>query len=705
MRSFLFPIALPVLAVAMLLPVHADAQKPHAERPTYQVGDRWIRSDGVYDLVRIEKGLYVFAAEGGREIHLTKDLAIVHIGRRGEVDWELYPAPRLKWPLVVGDWGQEWVTLRAPAWPVRSVMSTLVSFETPRPVRLTWEIAEYGKVETPGGTFGAFKITQSFAVAGATLGSISVWYAPEVRQLVRAEGPVLNFQVVAIDPSETGTSTLARTKGPATTAPLSATVSPPRSKASEPTPDATKSPMTSLEVGPAPPFVVSVSAPADQAKVEQETVELAVSASGGKGVQRVVVTLNGAEVARQEEQIAVASKAVNVPLKLREGPNTVVVIATDAAGASQQAARTIHYQKISPLGVAVRYPADGLQVYEASSVVAAVITSSKGVASVSVSLNGAEMHGEVERTPQQSVTIAVPVTLREGANTLVVKAAEPDGTIRQEKRTVSFSRPQVAGPAPGAALPLSPLQTRWAVVIGIGKYESQDIPGLRYTVADAESIYQTLIGRAGFQKDHVLLLTDKTERKPTLRNIRWALGTFLSRSAQRDDTVLIFFAGHGAPEIDPRGLERDGLAKYLIPADADPDDLYSSALPMDELQTIFGRIEAERVVAFLDACYSGAAGGRTFQSKKTRSGQVDDLFLDRLTRSKGRAIITASRPSEVSIELSALGHGLFSYYLVEGLNGAGDLNHDGIVTIQELYEYLEQQVTQKSRPPQVTSRN
>jgi uncharacterized caspase-like protein len=216
-------------------------------------------------------------------------------------------------------------------------------------------------------------------------------------------------------------------------------------------------------------------------------------------------------------------------------------------------------------------------------------------------------------------------------------------------------------------------------------------------VADAESVYQVLIGRAGFQKDHVLLLTDKTERKPTLRNIRWALGTFLSRSAQKDDTVLIFFAGHGAPEVDPRGIERDGLAKYLIPSDADPDDLYSSALPMDELQTIFGRIEAERVVAFLDTCYSGAAGGRTFQSKKTRSSQVDDLFLERLTRSKGRAIITASRPTEVSIELSELGHGVFSYYLVEGMNGAADLNHDGIITIQELYEYLEQQVTQKSR--------
>jgi uncharacterized caspase-like protein len=206
-----------------------------------------------------------------------------------------------------------------------------------------------------------------------------------------------------------------------------------------------------------------------------------------------------------------------------------------------------------------------------------------------------------------------------------------------------------------------------------------------------------LTGPAGFKPEHVLLLTDTTERKPTYRNLKWALGTFLARSAQKDDTVLIFFAGHGAPEVDQRGVERDGLAKYLIPSDADPEDLYATALPMDELQTIFGRLEAERVVVLLDTCYSGAAGGRTFASLRTRAGGVDDLFLERLARSKGRAIITASRPNEVSLEVGEYGHGLFTYFLLQGLGGAADLNRDGIVSLQELYEFVEQEVTRTSR--------
>jgi uncharacterized caspase-like protein len=76
---------------------------------------------------------------------------------------------------------------------------------------------------------------------------------------------------------------------------------------------------------------------------------------------------------------------------------------------------------------------------------------------------------------------------------------------------------------------------------------------------------------------------------------------------------------------------------------------------------------------------------------------VDDLFLDRLTRSSGRAIITAARSAEVSIELPELGHGIFTHYLIQGLRGTADLDRDGIVALHELYQYLEQQVSQKSR--------
>ncbi len=345
--------------------------------------------------------------------------------------------------------------------------------------------------------------------------------------------------------------------------------------------------------------------------------------------------------------------------------------------------------------IVVRAPADRSRVDDPALVVAATATAATGVAEVAVSLNGAEVHRRAGGDRPRSVALTVPVTLREGANTIVVTARDADGGVRQEVTTVTYARAAVAAPPAPAPPPVA--AERWAVVVGAGRYDHRAIPPLRYAGADAEAVYKTLVDVAGFKRDNVILMTDRTERKPTLRNLRQVLGTFLARAPKKEDTVVIFFAGHGAPEVDPRGVERDGLAKYLVPVDADPDDLYATALPMEEIRTIFERIEAERVVVFLDTCYSGAAGGRTFAAKGVRAGAVDDTFLERIGRSKGRAIITASRPSEVSLELGELGHGIFTYYLTRGLAGDADVNRDGIVTLQELYDYLAREVARKSR--------
>ena len=445
-------------------------------------------------------------------------------------------------------------------------------------------------------------------------------------------------------------------------------------------------------------FRITISTPTNQARVDQETVTFAAVVYGGTGVRQVLVTANGVELWRQDNRTQQPSMAVNLPVKLAEGQNTLVVTAAETDGTMHQEMRTIHHEKLMPLAVEVRYPEDRSRVTDEASVVAAVARSSKGISRITVTLNGTEVHQQEERSPQKTMAVSAPLTLREGANAIVITAREPDGAARQEVRTVILERVKPAVPiaAPPPAPPAAPPSTQWAVIIGVGGYENSAVPRLRYSVADADAVYQTLVS-AGFKKENILLLTDKTERKPTLRNIKWALGTFLARSAHKDDLVMIYFAGHGASEVDQRGIERDGLSKYLVPVDADPDDLYSTALPMDEMQNVLARIEAERITVFLDACYSGAAGGRTFASTKTRTVNVDDIFLDRLTRSKGRAIVTASRPSELSIELAELGHGIFTYYLVRGLQGYADNNRDGIVSLQELYEYLAQEVSRKSR--------
>jgi len=758
------------------------AQRPSAERPTYEVGMRWLLNDGAYDLIRATSDVYFFAAGPNRQIQLTRDLGLYRVLKDGRVDWQIDPPPPIKWPLEVGKFG----TLFNAILHSREYPSGL-------PVQLTWQVKAYESVQVPAGAYQAFRILylaeyigdplkRSGAIAGRQSWSVEMWYAPEARQIVKAEGAGLrglDFQLVAADrpaaaalqvilddpkdqvhtgSAETmvggkvtagagvarvlatlnGAEILARAeRSPPQEVALSFSV--PlregknvllitvtdtkgqtkqearvifRDRPTGPPVVASPRPVTPVPapVTPAPPPVtpapkpaaasplqVAISSPRDQARVDQESIALAGLASSGKGVRRVLVTLNGVEVSRLEERAPLQTMPVNLPLKLQDGQNTIVVTATDADGATQQDVRAVFFDRAVPFTVQFRHPENGARLSDQSSLVAAEVSSGKGVAAVNVLLNGAEVFKEVERPPKRSLAVAAPVKLREGTNTIVVRATEPDGTVRQEIRTVIYERPSPVQPTVAAAAVPKPSREQWAVVIGVGHYNNAAIPQLHYTVADAELVQQVLVGQGGFKKDNVLLITDKTERKPTLRDLKWALGTFLARSAKKDDLIMIFFAGHGAPEVDPRGAESDGLAKYLVPSDADPNDLYSTALPMDEFQTIFDRIEAERVVVFVDACYSGAAGGRTFASKRTRAARVDEVFLDRLTRSKGRAILTASRGSEVSLEVPELGHGLFTHYLVQGLRGAADLDRDGIVSLQELYQYLEQQVSQKSR--------
>jgi len=899
------PVAIIALALLGAIAGSAWAQAPRAERPSYSVGDKWIRSDGAYDLIRIENDRYVFAADGGREVHLTRDLGVAKVARGGKTLLELEPPPVLAWPLELGQWGVSWLTLK-----------TLDPQYGQSLARLSWRVEAYEDVRVPAGTFKAYRIVQvlepRFLAASpqARWIELAFWYAPAVQQIVRADGNDLTglaFQAIAldrpgpaplsvvlIDPKDKGhvatdrvtltgkviggagplgiaitlngaeiaqqqepgtpgkdvalsmpiklvegennlivTATDAsgamRQQGrvlfydkpgsavaaaapaspptspppapaparPAVTPPVvaapppvvsappttvpptgappappvasapipspsssspSAPATPPPAVASAPanapapsapptpvapaapgaaapvppapsaptpapampepprsetrpqpaparaTPAAPPAPAAAPTVvaalppvAPAPGFRIVISTPTNQARVDQETVTFAGLVHGGTGVRQVLVTANGVELWRQDNRSQQPAMAVNLPVKLVEGQNTLVVTAAEIDGTMHQEMRTIYLEKAVPLAVDVRYPEDRSRVTDEASVVAAVARSSKGISRIIVALNGAEVHRQDERSPQKSMAVSAPLTLREGPNAIVITALEPDGAARQEIRTVILERPKPTVPAAPPAPAPPPPSTQWAVIIGVGGYESTAVPKLRYPVADADAIYQTLIASGGFKKENILLLTDKTERKPTLRNIKWALGTFLARSAHKDDLVVIYFAGHGASEVDQRGVERDGLSKYLVPSDADPDDLYSTALPMDEMQNVLARIEAERVTVFLDACYSGAAGGRTFASTKTRTVNVDDIFLERLTRSKGRAIVTASRPSELSVELPELGHGLFTYYLVRGLQGYADLNRDGIVSLQELYEYLTQEVSRKSR--------
>jgi hypothetical protein len=218
----------------------------------------------------------------------------------------------------------------------------------------------------------------------------------------------------------------------------------------------------------------------------------------------------------------------------------------------------------------------------------------------------------------------------------------------------------------------------------------------RYAAKDAGAFYRHLVDYNRIPPENVILLLNKDAN---LTKVRSTLGTYLKNKAGKEDMVIIYFAGHGATERDATSPDGDGLEKYLLPYDVDPNDLYATALPMGEISRIFTRIQSERLIFIADSCYSGASGGRTISLTGIRSS-ISDAFLDRITIGKGKIILTASGANEVSEEDEMLEHGVFTYYLLEGLRGKADIDGDGLITVDEAYRYVSKQVPEATNQTQ-----
>ena len=220
----------------------------------------------------------------------------------------------------------------------------------------------------------------------------------------------------------------------------------------------------------------------------------------------------------------------------------------------------------------------------------------------------------------------------------------------------------------------------YALIIGIDKY--QNVRSLDYAVKDAEDIQSMLVDKFHFQQDNIVLLKNEEATKTSI------LQEFsnITKKAESNDRVLIFFAGHGETEDLPDG----GEMGYLLPVDGNNTDLYISAIKMDEIQTISLRSEAKHILYLIDACYGGIAsvGARSLDAKSTSD------YLQKITQYKSRQIISAGGRGEQVIEKSEWGHSAFTKNLLSGLRDSkADTDSDGIITAQELGIYLKKKVT------------
>jgi hypothetical protein len=277
----------------------------------------------------------------------------------------------------------------------------------------------------------------------------------------------------------------------------------------------------------------------------------------------------------------------------------------------------------------------------------------------------------------RSVTFAAPITVNRNANQILVEAEDSLGARTRVSVPVLIRKQDRISPIRGQ---------KYALIIGISRYlNSGQIPNLEFADVDARSFYDFLQQPAagGFSRENMLLLSNENA---TLASIRQAMTDFVAR-ASTNDLLLIFFAGHGAPDrFAPQNL-------YVIAHDTDVANMPKTALAMPELlRYVEQNIKSKRVVLLMDACHS--AGVSTGGTRDLPNNLTNQYLEQLLYLEEGRAVITSSDINEKSHESKKWGngHGVFTYYLLEGLKGRADSNQDRFVSVGELFRYVRQRV-------------
>jgi hypothetical protein len=209
----------------------------------------------------------------------------------------------------------------------------------------------------------------------------------------------------------------------------------------------------------------------------------------------------------------------------------------------------------------------------------------------------------------------------------------------------------------------------WVLLIGVSDYIN--LPDLKYTDNDAfrlHSFFKSPTGGAIPNEQMTILIDEQATQNNILKHLQ-----LISRKAGKNDLVLFYFSGHGF---------RGSFAPH------DYKENSEILVKHNEVIEILKMSKAKSKVVIADACHSG--------SMDTKSGNYEsllDIYYNAFRKSMGGTVLLlSSRANEVSMESTGLCQGLYSHFLLEGLNGKANKNGDKIITVSELHQYIYKKV-------------
>ena len=221
----------------------------------------------------------------------------------------------------------------------------------------------------------------------------------------------------------------------------------------------------------------------------------------------------------------------------------------------------------------------------------------------------------------------------------------------------------------------------YAIIIGISKYDDPNIKQLNFANRDATIFADFLMSASGgsVPKQYIRLLTDTMATTGEVEKaLRWVL-----YNCKPNDRVYFYFSGHG--EMENHTMSKNG---YLICYNTTAVAFTNMGLSIDYLNDVVNTLAVQskaKVIVITDACHSGTVAGNKFKGNFFVGEQL-------MLKKENEIRMASSKPDQLSNEKIDWGggRGVFSYHLVNGLQGGlADIDDDKTVTVSELKNYLE----------------
>ena len=308
-------------------------------------------------------------------------------------------------------------------------------------------------------------------------------------------------------------------------------------------------------------------------------------------------------------------------------------------------------------------------------------------------------HGDVLKG-QSSVSLEEEITVTAGPNRLVAYAFNRDN-VKSKDAPLVFN----------GADTLKRKGTAYIIAVGVNEYENSQY-NLKYAKADAQSFGDEMRRRqtqlAGFERVEVIQLLDQDATKANiLAAIKRLAGEAgpptlkagpldALKRAEPEDTVVIYFAGHGTAQAQrfyliPHDLGYTGERTKLT--EQGLQTILAHSISDIEIEAAVEGLDAGHLLLIIDACNSGQA----LEAEEKRRGPMNSKGLAQLAYEKGMYILTAAQSFQAALEAAQLGHGYLTYALVEeGLKTpvADAEPKDGVVIAREWLNFATERVPQ-----------